>query len=124
MHTHNSLDHKLILLSIKYAPSILALTCSVKIWMLTMCDHDKCQWLYLVNWINVVFNLIILGVVYVMGRFYGFCWKHRSLCRFALWGYIYYIFFLIDRTPKSFTMPLALMYVAIVLVFSALYKRI
>ena len=114
----------IIVQAIKYAPTVLALTCSVKIWMLTMHDGDKDAWLYGVNWINWVLQVVTVGVFYCMGRYFGFCWKHRSLCRLALWGCIYYATFLISGVAKTDIRPLTMAYVILVLGVALMYKEV
>ena len=111
-------------MAIKYMPSILALTCSVKIMLLTSSPVEKDAWLYAVNWINWVLSLIVLGAFYCLGKCFGYCWKHQSLCRLTMWGYLYYAFFLVVQVPKSETLPLAYMYVAAVMIYTILYKEL
>ena len=115
---------RLGLLSIKYMPSILALVCSVKIMLLTASDIYKDTYMYVVHWINWFFSLTVLAGIYCLGRALGYCWKHQSLCRLTLWGFIYYAYFLVMQVPKSETRPLTYIYVAAVLIYTMLYKEL
>lgn len=113
----------IFVLFVKYMPSVLALTCAIKIWCLTMSEAQKDAWLYAVNYINVFYDLIGLGGIFCCGRFLGFCWKHRSLCRMALFGYLYYIAFLVFGINRSEIRLIALVYMIMVIITTILYAR-
>ncbi len=113
----------IFVLFVKYMPSILALTCAIKIWCLTMSDVQKDGWLYAVNYINVFYDMIGLGGIYCAGRFFGFCWKHRSLCRMALFGYLYYIAFLVFGVDRAEIRLISLVYMIGVIITTLMYAR-
>lgn len=104
-------------------PSVMAITCSLKIWLLCSSEVVKDTWCYTVNWINCILNLIALLIVYSLGRSFGYCWKHRSLCRIALWGYLWYAWFLLIRVDRAEVLGTAILYVLIVLVVTAFYAK-
>lgn len=89
-----------------------------------MSDANKDQCLYAVNWINLALSLVVLAAFYCLGKAFGYCWKHRSLCRITFWGLMFYAFFLIVRVPKDEVLPLTYMYVLIVIIFTLLYREI
>ena len=117
-------DKTVLILGIKYAPSILAITCSAKILLLSLSTHAGSPYLYGVNWINWCLNVMALVVFYCMGEYFGFCWKHRSLCRIAGWGYAYYGSFLMFGVPPTTFRPVAVMYAVLVMVLTLIYKEI
>lgn len=112
------------LMAVKYAPSVLALTCSVKILLNCLSSAEKDAYLLAINWVNSILSLFILGAVYVLGKCYGYCWKHRSLCKMALWGYVYYIFFLTFQIPRDEVLYISILYVAFVIASTLLYTEI
>ena len=116
-------DKKIGLNCIKYAPTVLALTCSVKILLLTMSQAEKDVCLYAVNYINLALNIAILLAVFILGRCFGYCWKHRSLCRVTFWGYLYYGYFLVARVPKEDVFGITIFYVVAVVIFTLLYRE-
>lgn len=117
----NALQYKkLILLAIKYGPSTLCLTGCTKILLLSYASTKNIQEI-IVNWINVGIDLVLLGFLYVAGRYFNYCWKHHSLCRLALWGYIYYMSFLALNAPKELVRPITIWYVIFTLVVTLSY---
>lgn len=120
----SSIYKKLFLLGIKYGPSIMALTCCLKIHLLA---HDptlthQCE--YVVHWINWVLNLFFLGMFYTAGKYFHYCWKHQSLCRITLAGYIYYPIFLILQVPNEEIRYITWWYVFFVSIVTLLYKKL
>lgn len=121
----NHVIRHLSLIFIKYLPAILAITCSVKILILS--THDLNQYCYsvlCVNLINVILELFIVGGIYVLGKTLNFCWKHRSLCRTATWGYIYYIIFILFKVQAIYIIPLTIFYVCLVIIMVICYNEI
>lgn len=115
---------RIVLLTIKYAPAFLSLTCSVKILLLTAGETDKTVLEWAVNWINWVMNVLAVLFFCCCGRYLGYCWKHRSLCRTALWGLMYYASFLLFQPPHEAMLPIVIMYMITVVVMTILYKEL
>lgn len=82
----------LTLLAVKYGPTLMALSCSIKCRLLGLPDTPE---RLVVNLINVVLDLALLGVFWIEGKAMGFCWKHEFICRLALYGYLYFLFSLV-----------------------------
>lgn len=109
---------------VKYGPSIQAFACSLKLFIIsyriTECDPFE----YTVHWINLILNLIFIWFVYCQGATLGYCWKHRSLCYNAAWGYAYYGAFLLFGTPGYVTRLLTVYYVLMTICMLVLYRYI
>lgn len=120
----NDTRKDILVLTIKYAPSVLALTCSAKIFFLTMNDTARSIWELGVNWVNWILNFAMLFAFYCMGKYFGFCWKHASLCRVAFWGYVYYAVFLLFGIPIETLKPLSILYVVMVITLTLIYKEV
>lgn len=120
----NDMRKSILVLGIKYAPSILALTCSAKIFFLSLNDTPRSVWEAGVNWINCILNIAALFVFYCMGKYFAFCWKHTSLCRVAMWGYIYYAVFLLFGIPMETLKPLSLLYMIMVIALTSIYSEV
>lgn len=118
-----SLEKLISLIGIKYYPSLAAISCSAKIWLLCNSEATKDNFLYAVNWINCVLSAITLYVVYCLGVTFGYCWKHRSLCRIAWWGYAWYAWFLIIKVSKEDVLNTATLYVTVVLIITVFYRE-
>lgn len=114
---------RVFLIGIKYGPSIMAITCCLKIHLLSHSIH-KDNFELSVNVINWLLNLFFLGMFYIAGKYFHYCWKHQSLCRIALWGYVYYIVFIVLKTPHEVIHPLSLWYLCFVIVTTISYKSI
>lgn len=112
------------LFAIKYAPSVLALTCSIKIFLWVLSKSGGDYFSYSLNWINWGLNILCLLAFYSLGKAFGYCWKHRSLCRVAMWGYIYYGVFLLSNAPKSEVVNITIFYVCVVAFCTILYREI
>lgn len=115
---------KMVLLGIKYAPTALALTCAVKICLLTQNDIEKNGWLWAVNGINLIANMTALLFFYCCGKYFGYCWKHSSLCRLAMWGYIYYGAFALLKSEHDLIEPITVFYALMVIVLTLCYKEL
>lgn len=115
---------RITLIAIKYAPVVLSITTSLKIFLICLDDEFDTAYSISVNWINLLLNVAILSVFYAMGRYFGYCWKHRSLCRTCMFGYAFYAMCMITRPPKTEALPLAVIYVIVVLTMACLYKKL
>lgn len=120
MNMTSKVTKQLLLLAVKYVPAIMALTCCFKIFLFEY-TGDKPN---IINWINVLLNIFIVLIFYLEGVVFRFCWKHRSLCRTALWGYVFYIGFMIFDPPGWFTIPLCIFYIILVIIMSITYEHI
>lgn len=114
---------KLILTSIKYGPSIMVLTCCFKILILSLSDTIIGPEEIIVNIINVILNILLTIMFYIMGKYFGYCWKHRSLCRTALYGYIGYILLIILNINNILVTQICLVYVMIVIIMTIIYSK-
>jgi len=113
---------RIFLTGIKYGPSMMALTCCIKIHLLSNQITESNE--QIVHYINLFMDLGYLGMFYIAGKYFNYCWKHQSLCRIAMWGYIYYFIFEICNTPHVIIHPLAIWYVIFVVIITILYKVI
>lgn len=120
----NIVRRSFFLIAIKYAPVILAITCAAKIFILSNNDSPKSAEELLVNWINLALNAFFLIVFYSAGRYFHFCWKHKSLCRIAGWGYAYYAVFLLSGAPHDAVLPLTTFYLLLVLFLTPFYREL
>ena len=119
-----ALLRKITLLSIKYAPATLTLVYCAKIFLLSINQDNRSKEEIIVNWINWGIGLLLTLFFYAIGKYFGYCWKHRSLCRTALWGLAYYFVFMVCDPPREAIMPIVWMYVTTVLVFTYLYREL
>lgn len=106
---------------VKYAPSVLALTCSAKIMLLSMSCTSGDEALFAVNWVNLILNLLMLAAVYILGRCFNFCWRHKASCLLALVGYVGYGISLATQSPKQDTLDFAVKYLAAVFVLTLIF---
>lgn len=109
---------RLALLFVKYSPALMAIVCSIKLFVYYLGHYT------IVHYINVFLNIFIVGGIYTLGRTFGYCWKHRSLCRTAFWGYVVYAVALAAGvSDKDLLIPAAL-YIILVLIMALLYRSI
>lgn len=119
----NKLYKKITLLSIKYGPSIVALTCSIKIFLITYSVPGD-TFSYTVSLINLLIFVLLIGVLYCEGKFFHYCWKHRSLCRVALWGCIFYLDLLLCLPPPEEVRAITILYLIGTICITIWYKNI
>ena len=115
---------RLYLIGIKYGPSIMALTCCFKLFFDSIDNTPTNIYEYVVHAINLVLALFIIGMFYITGLYFHYCWKHQSLCRITAWGYIFYFFFLITKSPQDITIILTSWYLLFTLLVTLTYKSI
>lgn len=89
---------KLKNLSIKFirvCPILMAISCILKIWIFLL-GVDV-----VAKYINVLLNTFIVLGVYGIGMYFSYCKIHRLFCNFALYGYIWYLIYLIFHIPTN-----------------------
>jgi len=116
-----NLYRKLSLLFIKYTPGIMALSCSLKIFILGLGISKLFTTNIIVNIINLTIDVFIVLGVYFLGKTFNYCWKHQSLCRAALIGYLNYGIFIIFKPSSGVFLLLTVAYVALILIMGAVY---
>ena len=109
---------KIGLIFIKYGPFLVALTCAIKIWLfyLGLTGIAKC--------VNVVITFLITLCIYSLGRYLSYCYIHRVLCNFTLYGAFYYIIYLIFDIPYNniYTLVHLILYTIVLIIFCICYK--
>lgn len=114
---------KILLIWIKYGPSLMALTCCLKIFLWTHVTYIDTG-IIIMNIINLILNILIVFMLYCSGVYFGYCWKHKSLCRLAMWGYIYYPLFIIFEVPNNELYALTAFYVIYVVIIQMIYNKL
>ena len=114
----------LYLLGIKYGPSIMALTCCLKLFCESIDGASTSLYEDMTHSINLILDFFIIGMFYITGRYFHYCWKHQSLCRIATWGYIFYTFFLIFKPSQEITLILTSWYLIFTFIVTLGYKNI
>lgn len=120
----NQLLKKLYLIGIKYGPSIMALTCCLKLFCESIDGASTSSYENITHSINIILNLFIIGMFYITGIYFHYCWKHQSLCRIATWGYVFYTFFIIFKPSQEITLVLTSWYLIFTFIVTLGYKKI
>lgn len=123
MH-NNPYIKKVFLLCVKYGPSIMALTCCLKLFFDSKDLSGSSIWEDMTHIINLILDYFIIGMFYIAGKCFNFCWKHESLCRIAAWGYLYYTLFLSLNTKQEIMVILTSWYLIFTIVITLLYKKL
>lgn len=110
---------KSFLTCIKYGPPILAITCCIKLYLIPF-GHE----IILLHIVNVILNLYLIFMFFIAGKYFRYCWKHRSLCRITLGGILYCTAFMIFDTPNKEITPLVIFYIIFVLLTTISYRSI
>lgn len=110
-----------MLIGIKYLPALFALITACKILLLNVNSIENMSYVEPVHWLNLLLSAIGIGTTYCAGRCSGFCWKHRSLCRMAIYGMIFYIIVLIFAVPASAVSYICYAYMIITIITVLLY---
>lgn len=110
---------KSFLACIKYGPPILAITCCIKLYLIPF-GHE----IILLHIVNVLLNLYLIFMFFIAGKYFRYCWKHRSLCRITLGGILYCAAFMIFDTPNKEITPLVIFYIIFVLLITISYRSI
>lgn len=82
---------KFVITSVKYTPSILGIFCAFKLILFSYLHLQP----NIINIINVIMLTLVLIVVYLQGKAFKFCDKHRNICYTTFFGHCYYIFYCI-----------------------------
>lgn len=90
--------------TIKYAPTALGIFCAVKLILLSCLQIEP----NIVNIANVIMLSVILVVVYIQGKAFKFCDKHRNICYITFFGHCYYIAYCLDLV--SFNLEATIIY--------------
>lgn len=114
MISNKRFHKKLSILGVKYAPSIMALSCCLKLMFLDLSNHSHTWQLLVVNLINLLLNVAITYWVFSLGRAFGFCWKHRVLCKAAYIGYFMFLMFVVLKVDKGVAFPIVLSYASVI----------
>lgn len=112
---------RIMLIGIKYLPALFALITACKILLLNVNSIENMSYVEPVHWLNLLLSAIGIGTTYCAGRCLGFCWKHRSLCRMAIYGMIFYIIVLIFAVPASAVSYVCYAYMIITIITVLLY---
>ena len=112
---------RIMLIGIKYLPALFALITACKILLLNVNSIENMSYIEPVHWLNLLLSAIGIGTTYCAGRCLGFCWKHRSLCRIAIYGMIFYIGVLIFAVPASAVSYVCYAYMIITIITVLLY---
>lgn len=115
---------KLYLIGIKYGPSIMALTCCLKLFFEAIDGTSTGMYEDITHGINIVLNFFVIGMFYITGKYFHYCWKHQSLCRIAIWGYVFYTFILIFKPQQEMTIILTTWYLIFTIITTLGYKKI
>lgn len=115
---------RIYLLGIKYGPSVMALTCCFKLFFDSIDNSSSNIYEDIVHFINLLLNYFVIGMFYITGKYFHYCWKHQSLCYVAAWGYLFYFFFLIIKPCEDIIGILALWYLIFTLVITISYKSL
>lgn len=115
------MDKYILIQYIKYGPALLAITCGLKIHLSLYESHPHFGDIF-IHWVNWLLNLSLLVMFYAAGKYFHFCWKHRSLCRIALYGYLFYATVLIFNLSNIYIDILSVTYMWLVLIISGLYS--
>ena len=110
----------LFLLSVKYIPAIMALTCCLKMFIFEYTEYEP----NIINFINVILDAIIVVVFYITGRVFKFCYKHQNICIVTLIGYGFYLAFILFNIHSSYTVPICIFYILIIIIMLLKYKSI
>lgn len=115
---------KSYLLGIKYGPSIMALTCCLKLFFESVGGITTGIYEDIIHYINVILCWFIIWLFYITGLYFNFCWKHQSLCRITAWGYLFYLMFLISKPSQLITIILTSWFLIFTLLVTLSYKKL
>ena len=113
-----------MLIGIKYLPALFAIVTACKILLLNVHSIENMSYIEPVHWLNLVLSTIGIGTTYCAGRCLGFCWKHRSLCRLAIYGIIFYIGVLIFAVPASAVTYICYAYMIFTTIIIVVYNEL
>lgn len=102
-------------------PSVMVLSCCLKLLFLDLSNHTHTTELLVVNSINLLLNFLITFWVFCLGKTFDFCWKHRLLCKLAYLGYFMFLIFMIFNINKVIVFPIILGYAILVIFVTTLF---
>lgn len=119
--SHKVYYKKMSVLGIKYAPSIMALSCCLKLVFLDLSDHTHTIPLLIVNLINTLLNAAITYWAYCLGKTFNLCWMHRLLCVSAYVGYFLFLILVMFNVAKNEALPVIVVYAFFIILMNIFF---
>lgn len=113
-----------IIKSIKYGPIILALSCSIKIFIFSYINISTYLML-IASTINVFLNIMMLWFISCLNIYFGYCRAVKKLCKYTKYGYWYFIVALYTGfIDSNYSRLIAVLYLIFIITYCIkLYAR-